>query len=296
MDINYELYKVFYYVAKTLSFSEAAQSLYISQSAVSQSIKVLEKRLDRQLFTRSTKRVTLTKEGEMLFKHIEPAVTLICKGEKQLLHARKTGEIMLRIASSDTICRYFLVPYFEKFKEAYPDIHLKIVNGTSKSCAEMLLDGTVDLVITNSPNPALNDTVSSEQLCTFKDVFVANRKFFPVENNVLSFEELGKLPILMLESHSTTSEYLHEQFIKHSLELVPAVELSSNDLLIDLAEIGLGVAFVPDYALSKRNNEDLVVINTKEDMAERKLVAAYSAGGLLSQPATYFLQLIRDGQ
>ena len=69
MDINYELYKVFFHVARTLSFSEAAGELFISQSAVSQSIKVLEKRLDVTLFTRSTKRVSLTKEGEILFKH-----------------------------------------------------------------------------------------------------------------------------------------------------------------------------------------------------------------------------------
>ena len=74
MDINYELYKVFYYVAKTLSFSDASKRLFISQSAVSQSIKALEKKLNQHLFIRSTKRVKLTPEGEVLFKHIEPAV------------------------------------------------------------------------------------------------------------------------------------------------------------------------------------------------------------------------------
>ena len=87
MDINYELYKVFYHVAKTLSFSDASRELFISQSAVSQSIKVLEKRLDQTLFVRSTKRVRLTREGEMLFKHIEPAINLINLGERQLLES-----------------------------------------------------------------------------------------------------------------------------------------------------------------------------------------------------------------
>ena len=70
MDINYELYKVFYHVAATLSFSEASRQLYISQSAVSQSIKTLEKKLGQPLFVRSTKRVTLTPAGEVLLKHI----------------------------------------------------------------------------------------------------------------------------------------------------------------------------------------------------------------------------------
>ena len=87
MDINYELYKVFYHVANTLSFSEASKQLFISQSAVSQSIKVLEKKLNQTLFIRSTKRVSLTPEGEILLKHIEPAINLIQKGENQLLEA-----------------------------------------------------------------------------------------------------------------------------------------------------------------------------------------------------------------
>ena len=77
MDINYELYKVFYHVASTLSFSEASKLLFISQSAVSQSIKTLERKLDQVLFIRSTKRVQLTPEGEILLRHIEPAMHLI---------------------------------------------------------------------------------------------------------------------------------------------------------------------------------------------------------------------------
>lgn len=84
MDINYELYKVFYYVASTLSFSEASKQLFISQSAVSQSIKALEKKLDQTLFIRSTKKVRLTTEGEILLRHIEPAISLIKRGESQL--------------------------------------------------------------------------------------------------------------------------------------------------------------------------------------------------------------------
>ena len=87
MDINYELYRVFYYVATSLSFSEASKKLFISQSAVSQSIKVLEKKLDRRLFTRSTKKVQLTPEGEILLKHVEPAMNLLQRGEMQLMEA-----------------------------------------------------------------------------------------------------------------------------------------------------------------------------------------------------------------
>ena len=131
MDINYELYKVFYHVASTLSFSEASKQLFISQSAVSQSIKTLERKLDQVLFIRSTKKVQLTPEGEILLRHIEPAMHLIQRGESQLLDAASTGG-QIRIGASDTICRYFLVPYLKKFprsiskcphQSCQPDIH-----------------------------------------------------------------------------------------------------------------------------------------------------------------------------
>ena len=115
MDINYELYKVFFYVATTLSFSEASRQLYISQSAVSQSIKVLEKKLGKPLFLRSTKKVQLTPEGEILLRHVEPAMNLIMRGEAQLLDTSLMNTDQLRIGASDTICRYFLIPYLSRY-------------------------------------------------------------------------------------------------------------------------------------------------------------------------------------
>ena len=145
MDINYELYKVFYFVAKTLSFSEASKKLYISQSAVSQSIKALEKKLNQHLFIRSTKRVKLTPEGEVLFKHIEPAVNLIIRGENQILDASTLNGGQLRIGASDTICRYFLVPYLKDFHEHFPNVHIKVTNQTSARCVDLLENEQVDL-------------------------------------------------------------------------------------------------------------------------------------------------------
>ena len=138
MDINYELYKVFYYVATTLSFSEASKLLFISQSAVSQSIKVLEKKLGITLFIRSTKRVQLTPEGETLLRHVEPAINLIARGEAQIMEAGTLGGGQLRIGASDTICRYFLVPYLNRFHRSFPNVHIKVTNQTSTQCVDLL--------------------------------------------------------------------------------------------------------------------------------------------------------------
>ena len=125
MDINYELYKVFYHVASTLSFLRGLKQLFISQSAVSQSIKTLERKLDQVLFIRSTKKVQLTPEGEILLRYVEPAMNLIQRGRVPVggvrLHRRADPHRRER-----HYLRYFLVPYIKQFHEAFPGAHIKV--------------------------------------------------------------------------------------------------------------------------------------------------------------------------
>lgn len=287
MDINYELYKVFYYVATTLSFSEASKKLYISQSAVSQSIKVLEKKLDQTLFIRSTKRVQLTSEGEILFRHIEPAINLIMRGENQLTDSASSGA-QLRIAASDTICRYFLVPYLEHFHKEYPSAHIKVTSQVSVKCIELLEAGQVDLIVINCPNSHLSNLYYSKTIKTFQDVFVASHAFSKLKNKKSSLRELSEYPILMLEKQSTTSEFLHSLFQQQQLDLVPEVELNSNELLLDLAKIGLGIAFVPDYCIPK-TCDDLFIVETKDQLPTRNLAIVYNNHVPISKAAFEFL-------
>lgn len=287
MDINYELYKVFYHVASTLSFSDASRRLYISQSAVSQSVKTLEKKLDQTLFIRSTKKVRLTSEGEILFRHIEPAMKLIERGESQLQAIGHTGG-QLHIGASDTICRYFLVPYLQRFHKEFPDIHIKVTNATSIQCAQLLEQGQVDLIVVNAPNSYLSNFRGTAVIREFRDVFVANEAFSDLKDQKLTFAQLLQQPILMLDKQSTTSEFLHAQFQQRQLELVPEIELSSNDLLLDLAGIGLGIAFVPDYCMT-RKPENLFIVETEEALPKRELVAAYNHRLPLSHAAKSFM-------
>ena len=291
MDINYELYKVFYHVAITLSFSEASKQLFISQSAVSQSIKVLEKKLNQKLFIRSTKRVQLTPEGEILFKHIEPAMNLIKQGENQLLEAHTLNGGQLRIGASDTICRYYLGPYLNRFHKQFPHVHIKVTNQTSIACASLLEHGQVDFIVVNYPNSALSSTHIPRVINEFHDVFVANRQYFPLDGREVSLASLQKYPILMLDRKSTTSEFLHAMFQRSHLDLVPEIELSSNDLLIDLARIGLGIAFVPDFCIPT-DDKDLFVVKLKEELPKRQMVVAYNERMPISQTAKQFMSML----
>lgn len=292
MDINYELYKVFYYVATTLSFSEASKQLFISQSAVSQAIKALEKKLDQTLFIRSTKRVQLTPEGEILLRHVEPAMNLIKRGESQLIDAVASGG-QIRIGASDTICRYFLVPYLKKFHEEFPAAHIKVTNQTSLKCVELLETGQVDLIVINYPNSNLSNLYSLKRIGKFRDLFVANNAYSELKDRKVSLKELLEYPILMLEKQSTTSEFLHNLFQQHQLDLVPEIELSSNDLLIDLAKIGLGIAFIPDYCIPEKS-EDLFFLETAEELPQRELAIVHNNHIPVSKVTQEFLNYFEE--
>lgn len=288
MDINYELYKVFYYVATTLSFSEASKQLFISQSAVSQSIKALEKKLEQPLFIRSTKRVQLTPEGEILLRHIEPAMNLIRRGEAQLTDIASTGG-QIRIGASDTICRYFLVPFLERFHKEFPNAHITVMNGTSIQCVDYLENGQVDIIIINYPNSHLSNLYSLKKIKKFRDVFVANHSFSGLKDKKVSLKELQEYPILMLDKRSTTSEFLHNLFQQKHLDLVPEIELSSNDLLIDLARIGLGIAFVPDFCIEDKM-DSLFCVSLKHQLPERELAVVYNTHIPVSNATQEFLK------
>lgn len=293
MDINYELYKVFYHVATTLSFSEASKQLFISQSAVSQSIKVLEKKLGISLFIRSTKRVQLTPEGETLLRHVEPAVNLIGRGEAQILEAGPMGGGQLRIGASDTICRYFLVPYLKQFHKAWPNVHIKVTNQTSIQCVDLLESGQVDLIVTNFPNARLSSQLNILPIHSFRDVFIASSEYYPeLADGSIPLKALLDYPILMLDRKSTTSEFLHNLFQQHQLDLVPEIELGSNDLLLDLATIGLGIAFVPDYCIARQNT--LFQVSIQQELPTRQLVIAHNAHLPVSQASREFMTLFSD--
>ena len=96
------------------------------------------------------------------------------------------------------------------------------------------------------------------------------------------------MPIHPVEHYS---EFLHSLFQREQLDLVPEIELASNDLLIDLANIGLGIAFVPDYCLTDKNSENLFVVETKKELPERKLAIAYNGQVPASRTTLEFLKL-----
>lgn len=291
MNINFELYKVFYHVATEMSFSKAAKKLFISQSAISQSISSLEKELNTKLFIRTTKKVSLTQEGETLFSHIEPAIYSILQGEKKLSEIATLERGRLHIGVSDTICKYYLVSYLQKFHHLYPNIELLITNRTSIECVSLLKKNAVDLIVTNLPNNEIDQSLTVIETDTFEDIIIAPSSYDALKHKGVTFEELVNFPVLLLDRQSTTTRFLQDTFSKENLTLKPAIELGSIDLLVDMASIGLGLTFIPDYVY--RPSEDLFIVNTREKLQKRKLGIVTQAKTPLSTASKAFINLIK---
>jgi len=272
MDINFELYKVFYHVAKHLSFSLAASELYISQSAVSQAIKLLEEKLNTKLFVRSTKQVRLSPAGVLLFTHVEQAFQFLKLGERNIneLHSLEHGE--LKIGASDTICKHYLLPYFKQFHELYPKIKLKVTNRPSPICTELLTKGLVDISVVNLSRDQSYQNMTISKRNTLHDVFIASSTFAHLRDQPLSLEQVSTLPLLTLEKNTTTRRFLDSIFTEHGILFEPEIQLGSVDLLIELAKIGLGVAFVShEYIEKELANNQLFILPLQTAIPPREL-------------------------
>lgn len=242
MDINFELYKIFYHAASSGSFSEAAAKLFITQSAVSQAIKNLEKQTESRLFYRQSRTVRLTREGELLFRHIEQAYNFIKAGEDKITQLKNMESGEIRIGIGDTICKYFLIPHLEEFIRRFPKVKTHVVNRTSTQIIAALENGVIDMGIVTLP--VNNKKLEVAEFIRVEDIFVACNRFSAIKDKTISLQKLSEYPLLMLEKDSSTRKLIDSFLAEHQIHVLPEIELESIDLLVEFAKIGLGIAHV----------------------------------------------------
>lgn len=271
MEINFELYKVFYNVVKEGKISAAAKKLYISQPAVSQSIKQLEEKLGGKVFFRTPKGIKLTSEGEVFFKYIEKAYSFITAGESkfQEMLNLEHGEIV--IGAGDTLCAHYLLPYLEQFHKEYPHVKIKVTNRTSYETLDLLKGGSVDLGILNLPIKEDKHLEVIETL-TLEDCFICGDKYYPNFTQKISLEQLSKYPLVLLEKRSNTRRFIDKIFSDNNIIVKPEIELGSVDLLVEFAKIGLGISFVTkNFIHDELDKQEVYEIKLKEKIPKRKV-------------------------
>ncbi|EQB89486.1 DNA-binding transcriptional LysR family regulator [Clostridium punense] len=291
MITKLDLYKVFCEVCKCKSFSKAAKELYMTQPAVSQAIMQLEEELDTRLFTRIPKGVVLTNEGQLLFEYISSAINLINVGETKLLECKNLMAGELRLGVGDTNSKYFLLPYLEEFHGKYPNIKLQVINRTTLEICNMLKSGEVDIGICNFPikDPALEKIHCKD----IHDIFVCGDKFKEIASKQLTFKEVSKLPLILLEPKSNSRIYIEKYMLSKNLIISPEIELGSHDLLLEFAKINLGIACViKEFSQRYLKEGTLYEVKTIEKIPKRSIGICYLKSVSLSQAAKKFIEIM----
>ncbi|MCS7462267.1 LysR family transcriptional regulator [Paenibacillus doosanensis] len=242
MDYNLDLYRVFLAVAKAGSFSRAAEALFITQPAVSHSIRQLEEKLGGPLFFRTSRGAKLTVEGEVLLRYIGQAFQLIAEAEHRLTEMHQLLSGVVHIGANDTLCKHVLLPYLEAFHKEYPDVKLHVTNRTSQETIKLLKEGAIDFGIVNLP---VDDAqLSIRRWKPLHDIFVAGARYSHLQGQTMTPAELAAYPIILLERDSSMRKYADRYFQAHQVRITPEFELGSLDLLIQFAKTGLGISCV----------------------------------------------------
>lgn len=283
-----EQYYNFYMVAEYGSISKAAERLYVSQPAVTKSIKNLEGNLGVILFHRTSKGVTLTGEGKILYEHVKLAFTEIRQGEKLIKKLKDKSLGVVRIGISNTLCKYYFMPYLKKFHELYPNIKIEITNRVTLETLEHLEKGLLDCAIVS--RLADEKRFHFQKLMTIQDIFVAKDK---APKNKITLQELEEYPMLFLEKKNATRKYIDEYLLKNNGNLQIDIEISSMEFLVEFAKIGLGVASViEDFIGDELQNGTLHKWNVIPPIDPRSIGLIYNEKTNLSIASQTFIDFM----
>ncbi|MFA9375734.1 MAG: LysR family transcriptional regulator [Lachnotalea sp.] len=296
MEQNLSLYKIFYTVAIAGNISKAAKELYISQPAISKSITKLEQSLDTILFLRNSRGVQLTEEGQILFKCLDSAFSTISSAEDQLRKIKELDLGHITIGVSTTLCKYILLPYLQEFIEKCPHIRITIECQSTNKTLKLLEENKIDIGLIGKPYHMKN--IDFYSLGEIEDIFVATEKYI----NNLKIREVAEntdlfksATLMLLNKENMTRQYIDDYFIENHIGINNLIEISTMDLLIEFAKIGLGIACViKDFVSEDLLNGTLTEIKMDIPIHKREIGFAFSKTLLPSSSVEKFIDFYKS--
>lgn len=268
MNIDYELYRIFYIVAKNGNITRSSKELLISEPAVSKSIKNLEGYLGAPLFTRTKKGVNLTTEGITLYEYISKGIEYFKSGEAKFNELINLESGTIRIGINTTLTKEFLMHYLETFHKLYPNINIEIRTNLTSELKSMLKDGLIDMHILNLTNEETKNDFNIIKCKTITDCFVSNK---PIKEKI-SIKELNNYPLILQDKNSNTRKFLDDFANKYEITLKPKIEIGSYYLVSEFSRIGLGIGYVTkNYIKNNLDNKELFIVPIKEKIPSREI-------------------------
>ena len=277
MNIDFELYRIFYVVANNKNITKASEELHISQPAISKSIKNLEKQLGGELFVRTKRGVILTEEGKEFYNYIKQAIEYINNAENKFTDLMNLETGSIRIGISTTLTKEFLLPYLEEFHEKYPKIDIQIDTNVSAELLSKLRNGLLDIVILHLADRNYGDDIEITKCKKITDCFAVNKKYKDLIDKDLSIKDLNNYPLILQPKGANTRAFLDNFTREYGVTLTPNMELAGYTLVVEFTKIGLGIGYVnEDYSKDLFNNKELYKLNIKEKIPSRYIGIALS--------------------
>lgn len=258
MQENLSLYHIFYTVGRTGNISQAAKELFISQPAISKSIQKLEENLGTVLFSRSSRGVTMTPDGAALFEKVREAFFILSEGEDFILHNRYRNIPRLRIGASSTLSKYVLLTHLKSYVASHPEVRINISCQSTYQTLKLLDQGKIDIGLIGRPKNLHG--YHFRPLLSISDTFVATRQYLKNQQDLYSGEPLfHTATFMMLDEENISRQSVNSELKEHQIELSHILEVTSMDLLIEFAQISLGIACVIREFVESELNQGILI-------------------------------------
>ena len=277
MNIDFELYRIFYVVANHSNITKASEELNISQPAISKSIKNLEEQLGGQLFVRTKRGVILTEEGKEFYNYIKQAIEYINNAENKFTDLINLETGCIKIGISTTLTKEFLLPYLKKFHSLYPKIDIQIFTNLTSDLMPKLRNGLIDIIILNINDKNYGNDIDIIKCKKINDCFVVNNNYKDLTLKEISLKDLNNYPLILQAKGSNTREFLDNISRENDVILKPNIELASYTLVVEFSKIGLGIGYATkEYIKEALKNNELFELKIKEKIPSRYIGFALS--------------------
>ena len=276
-NIDLNLYKTFYIVAKCKSFTKAAELLYISQPAVTQAVRKLEEQLNNRLFERTSTGVTLTPAGEVVYYYAETIYNL-SDATSTLTEKIKASKIRsIDIGVPTHIGAFYFVRYLKQFNDAYPNVKINIINKKSDEMLKMLQKRELDIVIDTDMDNIDDKTIKTEQILELESCFVGSEKFKNVSlKGTINALDLTKYPLILPGKTTTNRKVIDLYFKRRNIVLNPIIEANSSSISRGIIHQGIGIGWmIKDFVEEDLQNGSLFEIKVDIDSVMIPLSVAY---------------------
>lgn len=247
--MNERKFRVFYEVALKLNMTEVAKSLYMSQPAVSQTIRELEDELDVKLFDRLGRKLYLTHKGEIFFNYVRRILNLYDECTETLRDINELKGGKLKIGASTTIGIYILTDIIGKFNKKYREIDVSITIENTKIIAQMILENKIDFAFVEGP--VYSDEIIVEEFCNDELTFIAPPDHPWAKDRRIKLKDVEKEKIIMREEGSGTREVVENALKAQEISYKIDIELGNIEAIKKAVEAGLGVSCISKRCIER---------------------------------------------